>query len=87
MVSNVAPSLMVEMTSSMLNGDIKAAAALQVKMMPLIHALFLEVSPAPLKQALHWMGRYENRLRLPLVPMSEAKQPALKAAMQEMGLL
>lgn len=86
-MSNILPRYTAELCRAMLEGDYKKGAQMQLKALPLIHALFSEVSPAPLKQALHWMGRYENRLRLPLVPMSEAKQPALKAAMQEMGLL
>ena len=86
-MSNILPRYTADLCQAMLSGDYRRGAEMQLKVLPLVHALFCEVSPAPLKQALHWMGRYANIVRLPLVSMSEGKQPALKASMQEMGLL
>lgn len=86
-VSNVAPALMVHMTAAMLKGDVKTAGALQLKMMPLIHALFVEVNPIPAKAALAMLGRCENRVRLPLVPMSQKNRAVLEQAMRGLELI
>lgn len=86
-MSNIIPRFTAELCAAMLEGDVRKAGQMQLKALPLVHALFSEVSPSPLKQALHWMGRYENRVRLPLIPLSEGRQPQLRDAMQGMGLL
>lgn len=86
-VSNVAPELTVQMTAAMLNGDYKAAAKLQLKLMPLIHALFMEVNPIPAKAGLAMLGRCEDRVRLPLVSMSEKGKAVMKKELEALGLL
>lgn len=86
-LSNVAPRETADMTGAMLKGDIQAAASLQLKLLPLIHALFTEVNPIPVKAALNLMGICENRLRLPLVKLSEENHEKLKAEMKKLGLI
>lgn len=85
--SNAAPALMVQMTDAMLAGDIKTAAALQLKLLPFIHALFSEVNPIPVKAALHKLGICQNTVRLPLVPLSENNTRVLHKEMQSLGLV
>jgi len=48
--------------------------------------LFVETSPAPVKWAMAEMGLIENGLRLPLVPMSEKNQSAVREALHEAGI-
>ena len=55
--------------------------------MPLIRRLFSEVSPIPVKAALSMMGRIEDTLRLPLVPLSESAREALRREMKRMELI
>lgn len=86
-LSNVAPALTAELAGRMLSGQYREAAALQFNLMPLIHALFREVNPIPAKAALSMMGRCQDRLRLPLVPMGDANRALLKQELEALGLL
>ncbi len=86
-VSNLAPDLTSRMTDLMLTGEMKSAAELQLKLMPLIHALFLEVSPIPVKAGLSMMGLCRDVLRLPLISMSEKNRAVLKDEMEKLELL
>ena len=86
-LSNVAPKQTMEICRKFFAGDIKGAAELQCKYLPLINALFSEVNPIPVKAAMHAMGWCENYLRLPLTPMEPKHWEHLKALMQEQGLI
>lgn len=86
-LSNVAPRETAAMAKAMLDGDIKTAAQLQLQLLPLIHALFTEVNPIPVKAGLSLLGLCENRLRLPLVTLSEDHLETLKAEMRKLGLI
>lgn len=74
---NVIPRQMHEMAMLWLRGEHDRALALQLKWLPLIRALFSDVSPTPVKCALRLMGLSEETLRLPLVPLDEIKAEAL----------
>lgn len=86
-LSNVCPRLTVEMTDLALSGNFSAAAELQLKLVPFINALFSEVNPIPVKAAMHELGFCENKLRLPLIPMSEPKRLKMREIMRELGLI
>lgn len=86
-LSNPAPKLTMEICNKFFAGDVKGAAELQCKLLPLINALFCETNPIPVKAAMSAMGFCENCLRLPLVQMEEAHWLKLKALMQEQGLI
>ena len=84
--ANVAPRAMQALCTAALAGDAREAARLQLQLMPLHRALFVEPSPAPTKWALARLGRCGPGIRLPIVPLSEAGQTTVLAAMQEAGL-
>lgn len=86
-LSNPAPKLTMEICNKFFAGDVKGAAELQCRLLPLINALFCETNPIPVKAAMSAMGFCENYLRLPLVQMEEAHWLKLKALMQEQGLI
>src|SRR5438034_178162 len=85
--SNVAPRLCAEFQVACLKGDYRSALAVQDKLMPLHSALFIETSPAPTKYALSVLGRCEETLRLPMVPVSEPTRKAVRQAMVDAGLI
>ena len=85
-VSNVAPSETTQMTHLAIEGKNKEAIALQLKLLPLINALFCETSPIPCKAAMAALGLCEDEVRLPLVPMQERNRPKLFNAMKDLGL-
>lgn len=84
-LSNVCPSETVEMTDALLAGDTEKGNQLQEKYMPLVKALFSDVSPIPVKEAMHMLGHCELDLRLPLVPTSEEKRAHLKDELIKVG--
>jgi 4-hydroxy-tetrahydrodipicolinate synthase len=86
-VSNVAPKDMSIMVDFALKGDLKAARKLNFKLLPLIHAMFIETNPIPVKKALNIMGFIENEIRLPLSEASGANIEKIKTAMKEYGIL
>lgn len=81
-VSNIAPALMTQMT----HGSQSDAVKINLVLLPLIHALFAETSPAPVKAAAAMMGLCENEVRLPLVTVSPETGKILKAELQKLGL-
>lgn len=86
-LSNPAPKQTMEICERFFAGDVKGAAELQCKYLPLINALFCETNPIPVKAAMSAMGFCEDYLRLPLVPMENAHREKLFALMKEQGLL
>ena len=86
-LSNVAPQQTHDMVMKYLNGDIQGAMELQLKALPLIHALFSEVNPIPVKAAMNLQGKRVGKPRLPLTEMKPEHQEKLKAAMEEFGVL
>ena len=86
-VSNIAPELMVKMTHLCLENNFEAASKLQIEYMDLIDALFCEVNPIPVKEALNMLGMEAGPVRLPLCEMAEKNKAVLKAAMERTGIL
>ena len=85
-LSNVLPKETVEICTRFFRGDIEGSRRLQLRLLPLIHALFCEVNPIPVKAALAAMGFGENYLRLPLTPMEPAHEARLLELMRAEGL-
>ncbi len=85
--SNVAPRLCSEFQVASLNGDHARALELQERLMPLHKAIFLEAGVSGAKYALSRLGRVENALRLPMVPVEKPAADAIDAALKHAGLL
>ncbi len=86
-VANVAPQEMADLANACLQGQWEQAAQMQIRLIPLIRALFLETNPIPAKTALALMNRCEREFRLPLVPMSEGNLVKLKQTLQDYGFI
>ena len=86
-VSNIMPAMMHEMVMSYLNGDPAKSRALQLEYIDLCHALFSDVNPIPVKEAMNMMGLHVGNCRLPLTRMSEEKCRALRAVLEKHGLV
>ena len=85
--SNVAPRLCSDFHLAWQKGDAKTALALHDKLMPLHTNLFMETSPAPIKYAMSLLGKMDERLRLPMVPVSDPTRVAVRSAMVHAGLI
>ena len=86
-LSNVAPIETQAMVNAALDGDFDTASDLQIRLLPLIQALFCEVNPIPVKAAMNMMGLKAGPMRLPLCEMSAEHQAALRKTMEEAGLV
>jgi len=69
--SNIIPEIMVQMSHLCLSGDFRSAAKLQIEYSKLIDALFIEVNPIPIKEAMNILGFNVGQPRLPLVDMNK----------------
>src|SRR5688572_21882066 len=85
--SNIAPRLCADFQNACLAGDYKTALALQDRLMPLHDAMFCEANPGPVKYAASRLGLCEAGMRLPLVPISQASQRIVDAALARVGLV
>lgn len=85
--ADVAPATVHRMCADYLAGDVEAARRAQLDNLDLIHALFCEVNPIPVKAALAKMGMIEETYRQPLWKMSERDDATLTAAMRGAGLI
>lgn len=86
-LANIAPKETHQMLNFALNGNYPAAAAIQTKALKLINALFCEVNPIPVKEAMNILGFEAGLPRLPLCEMAPSNRELLKEAMKEFGLL
>src|ERR1700678_4318351 len=85
--SHVAPRLLCRFPSAWQKGDVAAALKVHDKLMPLHTNLFIESNPSPVKYALSLLGKMDETLRLPMVPVSEPTRVAVRSAMVHAGLI
>jgi 4-hydroxy-tetrahydrodipicolinate synthase len=85
--SNVIPAQMAQMVRAAMTGDVTSAREINSKYQKLMQAHFCEPSPAPVKAVLALMGRCEDVLRLPMVPVTAATKAKLQGLMSELGLV
>ncbi len=85
--ANVAPKLCAEFQQATLEGDYARALEYQDRLMPLHVAIFLEPGVAGAKYALSRLGLCSDRVRLPLVGLTDATKAQIDAAMEHAGLL
>ena len=86
-LSNVAPQVAHDIAASALAGDFEQSRKLQIEYLQLCNALFMDVNPIPVKQAMNMMGFDAGPLRMPLCEMNEANTAKLKAVMEKYGLI
>ena len=85
--ADVQPQLVHDMCHAYLDGDVERARDIPIAGQPLINALFSEVNPIPVKEALAQMGMIEANYRMPLCPMADDTRSALTDALKGAGLL
>ena len=85
--ANVAPRAMHELCVAAVEGRVREATQIHMRLLALHRLLFVEPSPAPTKWALQRLGRCKAALRLPITPLSADGQAAVEAALAEAGLL
>ncbi|MBI5131808.1 MAG: 4-hydroxy-tetrahydrodipicolinate synthase [Rhodopseudomonas palustris] len=86
-VSNVAPKLCADLMGAVFAGDYPAALKIQDRLVPLHDAVFKEPGVAGAKHGLTLLGRIQEEVRLPLLPVTEPTGKIIDAAMRHAGLL
>jgi 4-hydroxy-tetrahydrodipicolinate synthase len=86
-VSNATPKKMAQLCNAAIKGDVTRARKLHFELLAWMKAAFIESNPMPVKAAMAMLGRMENRLRLPLVPLDEKHADAVRSALETAGAL
>lgn len=85
-LSNIMPRYMHDLCFNYLHGDKEKATEMQVKATGIMNAMFCDVNPIPVKEAMNILGMDVGPLRLPLCPTSAANIELIKSKLTEMGL-
>ena len=85
-LSNVAPEYTHDIVVKYLEGKVEESCKMQLDALPLVHALFCEVNPIPVKTAMNMMGKEVGPMRMPLCEMEDAHKEVLRKAMKDFGL-
>jgi len=86
-IANMLPKVMHQMVHLYLEGNQKDALDIQLSLVQLIEALFIETNPIPVKEAMNLMGMNVGIGRMPLIEMSEKGKKFLIKAMKDYGIL
>lgn len=86
-LSNVAPQLTHDIAQKCLDNDCAGAAKLAAESLSLANALFCDVNPIPVKEALNMMGYNAGPCRLPLYEMEQSKKDLLRRELTKAGLI
>jgi 4-hydroxy-tetrahydrodipicolinate synthase len=76
-----------EMITAFVDGDTAKARGIHQELYPLAKAMFLTTNPVPVKTAMQLLGYPVGEVKLPLVPLNEQELAALKAVLEDYGLL
>ncbi len=85
--ANVVPDLMSKLCGLAMAGNARQAADLQLKLLPLHRAMFIEANPIPVKWALTRMGKIKSGIRLPLVGLSNSQHAVVESALKSLGVM
>ena len=85
--ANVAPKLMHELCIAAIEGRVREATAIQMRLLSLHKALFCESSPAPTKWAMKRLGLIGDAVRLPITPLTPAGETQVEQALRDAALL
>lgn len=86
-LANILPTETHEIVAKWMAGDIEGACELQLKYVPFVEALFSDVNPIPIKEAMNLVGMEVGGYRLPLYEMSQPNQTKMVEIMRQLGLL
>ena len=86
-VSNAVPRLMAELVRLGRALHFEKARHIHMRLLPFMRVAFTESNPMPVKAALAMMGRCENVLRSPLVPMAQARESDVRNALRAAGAI
>ena len=86
-IANVMPAQTHQMTQLFSDGDTAGAAKLQTGMMGIIDAMFCDVNPVPVKEALNQMGWEAGPCRMPLIEIDAGGRQRISEQLKVHGLI
>ena len=86
-LSNVLPKATHDICRLFFEGNVEESLALQLRYFPLIKALFCDVNPIPVKEALNIMGQPCGSCRAPLCDLSSEQRTLLVGALRDAGVI
>lgn len=84
--SNVAPGPLVELHNRWHSGDVDGARQIHYRLLPLMHAMFMETNPIPVKAAVALLGLCSFEIRTPLAPLADDLKAKLEKVMADCGV-
>ena len=85
-IANLVPGKVAALIRACLGGDFETARKLHYELLPFVKAAFIETNPVPIKAAMEMAGLPAGPARLPLGPLSDASEAALRKAVDELGI-
>ncbi len=85
--AHVIPQQKHDMVKLFMEGKTAEALEIQKKYLDLENAMFIDVNPIPVKEAMNLLGKDVGECRLPLIRMEEAKIEKLRSELKKAGLL
>lgn len=86
-VSNAVPKPMAQLAEAMERADLPEAQRLMKTLQPIMIAGFVESNPMPMKAAMAELGRMQDVVRLPLVPLAEEYRERVRDALRAAGAI
>ena len=80
--ANICPKECHDLVAAFAAGDVAAARDMQLQYLELINALFCEVNPIPVKEAMNQLGMNVGGYRLPLCEISDAGRETVRRALE-----
>ena len=85
--ANIVPEIVHNICTLWFEGKVQECVALQREYLELFNDLFIEVNPAPIKNAMNLMGFDAGELRMPMVDLDPKNLEIVKKSLQNKGLL
>jgi 4-hydroxy-tetrahydrodipicolinate synthase len=85
-IANLIPNAIKQLAQLCQTGSFKEAAALHVRLFPLMRAMFLDGNPVGIKHAMKFAGMDTGELRLPLWEASDPTKRAIESLMKELNI-
>jgi len=86
-VANIAPRLVSYMCSEYLAGNVGKSLEIQLELLDLNKACFVELSPGPVKEALEMMGLGKANYRSPMGAISEENRKVVREVLERFGMV
>ena len=85
-LANILPTETHEIVAKWQAGDLDGSLELQLKYLPFVNALFSDISPIPIKEAMNLVGMDVGGYRLPLYDMEPNARQKMIEIMRSLGM-